>query len=201
MADNRREFLERFRFADAALKVVGVGSVGTRCFVIVLQGRDENDPLILQVKEATASVLEAAAGPRVPDHHGQRVVVGQRLMQATPDIFLGWSTGPGGRDFYFRQLWDMKGSVDTSILLPGALVLRRAVRPGARPRPRPQRRRRGDLGVPRDERHLRRRHRRLRGGLRRPATRTTTRPMSRRSRRARCRCRRRPRATRCRPRW
>ena len=122
MADNRREFLERFRFGDAALKVVGVGSVGTRCFVLVLLGRDEEDPLILQVKEATASVLAAAAGPSEFPHHGQRVVVGQRLMQATPDIFLGWSTGPGGRHFYFRQLWDMKGSVDTSILLPGGLA-------------------------------------------------------------------------------
>jgi uncharacterized protein (DUF2252 family) len=116
MAENRREFLERYRFGDAALKVVGVGSVGTRCFVVVLLGRDEDDPLILQVKEATASVMESAFAPSRLPHHGERVVVGQRFMQATPDIFLGWSTGPGGRHFYFRQLWDMKGSVDTSTL-------------------------------------------------------------------------------------
>ncbi len=118
MSENRRDFLERYRFVDIALKVVGVGSVGTRCFVIVLQGRDENDPLILQAKEATASVMEPYLEPSVHDSHAQRVVVGQQLMQATSDIFLGWTRGPGGRDFYLRQLWDMKGSVDTTTLLP-----------------------------------------------------------------------------------
>jgi uncharacterized protein (DUF2252 family) len=121
MAESRREFLERYRFADFALKVVGVGSVGTRCFVFILEGRDEDDPLILQGKEATASVLEAYAGDSGYANHGERVVVGQRLMQATPDIFLGWTRGPGGRDFYIRQLWDMKGSVDTSTLQPDGL--------------------------------------------------------------------------------
>ena len=118
MPENRRAYLERYRFVDFALKVVGVGSVGTRCFVIVLEGRDENDPLILQAKEATASVMEPHLSPSEHDHHGQRVVVGQQLMQATSDIFLGWTRGPGGRDFYLRQLWDMKGSVDTTILQP-----------------------------------------------------------------------------------
>jgi uncharacterized protein (DUF2252 family) len=116
MPENRRDFLERYRFVDIALKVVGVGSVGTRCFVIVLQGRDENDPLILQAKEATASVMEPYLEPSVHASHAQRVVVGQQLMQATSDIFLGWTKGPAGRDFYIRQLWDMKGSVDTTIL-------------------------------------------------------------------------------------
>ncbi len=120
MAESRREFLERYRFGDFALKVVGVGSVGTACFVCVLEGRDEDDPLILQAKEANASVLEEFAGASAFPQHGQRVVVGQRLMQATPDIFLGWAQGPG-RDYYFRQLWDMKGSVDTSKLLPVGL--------------------------------------------------------------------------------
>jgi uncharacterized protein (DUF2252 family) len=120
MPENRRDFLERYRFVDWALKVVGVGSVGTRCFVFVLQGRDENDPLILQAKEATASVMEPYLDVSGHENHAQRVVVGQQLMQATSDIFLGWTKGPGGRDFYFRQLWDMKGSVDTStILAPG----------------------------------------------------------------------------------
>ena len=118
MPENRRDFLERYRFVDFALKVVGVGSVGTRCFILVLQGRDENDPLILQAKEATASVLEPHFAPSAHDHHGQRVVVGQQLMQATPDIFLGWTRGVLGRDFYLRQLWDMKGSVDTTTLQP-----------------------------------------------------------------------------------
>ena len=118
MPENRRDFLERYRFVDFALKVVGVGSVGTRCFVLVLQGRDENDPLILQAKEATASVMEPYLQPSAHASHAQRVVVGQQLMQATSDIFLGWTRGPGGRDFYLRQLWDMKGSVDTTTLAP-----------------------------------------------------------------------------------
>ena len=116
LAENRRELVERYRFVDFALKVVGVGSVGTRCFVVLLEGRDQGDPLILQAKEATASVLEPYVEGTRHANHGERVVVGQRLMQATPDIFLGWSRGPGGRDYYFRQLWDMKGSVDTTTL-------------------------------------------------------------------------------------
>jgi uncharacterized protein (DUF2252 family) len=120
MPENRRDFLERYRFVDFALKVVGVGSVGTRCYVVVLQGRDENDPLILQAKEATASVMEPFLEASSHSSHGQRVVVGQQQMQATSDIFLGWTRGPAGRDFYLRQLWDMKGSVDTTTLLaPG----------------------------------------------------------------------------------
>jgi uncharacterized protein (DUF2252 family) len=120
MPENRRAFLERYRFVDWALKVVGVGSVGTRCFILILEGRDENDPLILQAKEATASVLEPYLDASGHANHAQRVVVGQQLMQATSDIFLGWTRGPGGRDFYLRQLWDMKGSVDIStIQAPG----------------------------------------------------------------------------------
>ena len=118
MPENRRDFLERYRFVDFALKVVGVGSVGTRCYVVVLQGRDENDPLILQAKEATASVMEPYLPASGHQNHGQRVVVGQQLMQATSDIFLGWTRAPAGRDFYLRQLWDMKGSVDTTTLKP-----------------------------------------------------------------------------------
>jgi uncharacterized protein (DUF2252 family) len=121
LAENRRELVERYRFVDAALKVVGVGSVGTRCFVVLLEGRDQGDPLLLQVKEATASVLSPYLSHSSHANHGERVVVGQRLMQATPDIFLGWTRGPGGRDFYFRQLWDMKGSVDITMLRPPGL--------------------------------------------------------------------------------
>ena len=122
LSENRRDFLERYRFVDFALKVVGVGSVATRCYILVLEGRDEGDPLILQAKEATASVLEPHYAPSLHANHAERVVVGQRLMQATSDIFLGWTTGPGGRHFYLRQLWDMKGSVDTSILRPPGLA-------------------------------------------------------------------------------
>ena len=122
LAENRRELVERYRFVDFALKVVGVGSVGTRCFVVLLEGRDEGDPLFLQAKEATASVLDPYLESSKHTNHGERVVVGQRLMQATPDIFLGWTRGPGGRDFYFRQLWDMKGSVDIATLRPPGLA-------------------------------------------------------------------------------
>jgi uncharacterized protein (DUF2252 family) len=117
-----REFLERYRFSDFALKVVGVGSVGTRCFVFALQGRDGQDPLILQAKEATESVLEPYVARSLHENHAERVVHGQRLMQATSDIFLGWCTGPGGRNFYFRQLWDMKSSVETSTLQPPGMA-------------------------------------------------------------------------------
>jgi len=122
LAENRRELVERYRFVDFALKVVGVGSVGTRCFVVLLEGRDESDPLLLQAKEATASVLDPYLETSKHANHGERVVVGQRLMQATPDIFLGWTRGPAGRDFYFRQLWDMKGSVDVTGLRPSGLA-------------------------------------------------------------------------------
>ncbi len=121
MPENRRDFLERYRFVDFALKVVGVGSVGTRCYVLVLQGRDEQDPLILQAKEATASVLAPFVGQSGHANHAERVVVGQQGMQATPDILLGWTRGPGGRDFYLRQLWDMKGSVDITTIEPVGL--------------------------------------------------------------------------------
>jgi len=117
---DRRRLLERFELIDFARKVVGVGSVGTRAWIGLLRGRDGEDPLFLPVKEATASVMEPHLQPSLHDHHGQRVVVGQQLMQGTSDIFLGWTRGPGGRDFYLRQLWDMKGSVDTAALqVPG----------------------------------------------------------------------------------
>jgi uncharacterized protein (DUF2252 family) len=118
LSEIRRDLVERYRFVDFAHKVVGVGSVGTRCFVVLLEGRDRDDPLLLQAKEATTSVLEPYLDPSTHANHGERVVVGQRLMQATSDVFLGWSRGPQGRDFYFRQLWDMKGSVDTATLRP-----------------------------------------------------------------------------------
>ena len=105
--------LERFTYTDLALKVVGVGSVGTRCSIVLLEGRDADDPFFLQVKEAGKSVLEDHLPPSRYDHAGERVVVGQRIMQATSDSFLGWTRGPStGTDYYWRQLKDMKGSID-----------------------------------------------------------------------------------------
>src|SRR5215207_2702263 len=123
LQDDRRHLLDRYRFVDAARKVVGVGSVGTRAYVVLLEGRDDDDPLFLQVKEAQASVLESYLPNSIYRNHGHRVVAGQRLMQAASDIFLGWLRGPGGRDFYWRQLRDMKGSVKVERLSPGELVL------------------------------------------------------------------------------
>jgi uncharacterized protein (DUF2252 family) len=125
LEDDRRELLERFEIADIARKVVGVGSVGTRCIIVLLLGRDGDDPLFLQVKEAGPSVLEPYLGRSKFTHAGHRVVAGQRLTQAASDIFLGWMTGkPAGRPFYWRQLRDMKGSVETELLkAPGLEIL------------------------------------------------------------------------------
>src|SRR5215203_5711500 len=123
LQEDRRHLLDRYLFVDAARKVVGVGSVGTRAYVVLLEGRDENDPLFLQVKEAGASVLEGYVKANTHEHHGHRVVAGQRLMQAASDIFLGWFRGTGGRDFYWRQLKDMKGSANVEGMLPDELVI------------------------------------------------------------------------------
>ncbi|MEU2658416.1 DUF2252 domain-containing protein [Streptomyces sp. NPDC007325] len=121
LSEERRLLLDRYRFRDAARKVVGVGSVGTRCFVVLLEGRDERDPLILQIKEAGRSVLEAYLPPTAYPHQGRRVVCGQRLTQAASDIFLGWMTGPEERHFYWRQLRDMKGSAEVETMTPSML--------------------------------------------------------------------------------
>ncbi len=107
LPEHTRTLFDRFHFFDYALKVVGVGSVGTYCGMLLFMAAD-NDPLFLQVKEARASVLEPYAGRSLHPNHGQRVVVGQRLMQAASDAFLGWARGKNGRDFYIRQLRDMK---------------------------------------------------------------------------------------------
>jgi uncharacterized protein (DUF2252 family) len=123
LQDDRRHLLDRYRFVDAARKVVGVGSVGTRVYVVLLEGRDRDDPLFLQVKEAGASVLEGHVPSGTHEHHGHRVVAGQRLMQAASDIFLGWFRGTEGRDFYWRQLKDMKGSAKVEDMSPNELVL------------------------------------------------------------------------------
>jgi uncharacterized protein (DUF2252 family) len=119
LQDDRRRLLERFELVDVARKVVGVGSVGTRAFIGLLQGRDQQDPLFLQVKEATASVLEGPLPKSRYKQHGQRVVDGQRMMQAASDIYLGWTRGVDvNRHFYWRQLRDMKGSAEVEAMAP-----------------------------------------------------------------------------------
>ena len=123
LQDDRRHLLEKFEIVDMAHKVVGVGSVGTRAFVVLLEGRDQDDPLFLQVKEATASVLEDHLPKSRYRHPGERVVQGQRLMQAASDIFLGWSKGhEANRHLYWRQLRDMKGSALVESMVPAALT-------------------------------------------------------------------------------
>jgi uncharacterized protein (DUF2252 family) len=123
---DRRALLGSYRFRHLARKVVGVGSVGTRAWIVLLTGRDDGDPLFLQAKEAQSSVLEPYVGASRFDNHGQRVVEGQRLMQAASDIFLGWCPARGidglERDFYVRQLWDWKRSVDPEALSAQGLV-------------------------------------------------------------------------------
>ena len=123
LQDDRRHLLERFEIVDAARKMVGVGSVGTRAFIVLLQGRDAQDPLFLQIKEATASVLEAYLPKSRYRQHGERVVQGQRMMQAASDIYLGWTKGLDvNRHFYWRQLRDMKGSVLVELMTPLGLT-------------------------------------------------------------------------------
>jgi uncharacterized protein (DUF2252 family) len=120
--DARRHLLERFQLVDAARKVVGVGSVGTRAYIVLLQGRDQQDPLFLQVKEAAPSVLEDHLPKSRYRPRGERVVRGQQMMQAASDIFLGWFTGPDGRHYYWRQLRDMKGSATVEAMSPRSLT-------------------------------------------------------------------------------
>ena len=126
LQQDRRKLLEGYRVVDVARKVVGVGSVGRRTWIVLLLGRDDSDPLFLQIKEAEASVLEPHLGKSEFENHGQRVVEGQRMMQAASDLFLGWLREPEGvngeaRDFYVRQLWDWKTSVNVDTILPKGL--------------------------------------------------------------------------------
>jgi uncharacterized protein (DUF2252 family) len=122
---DRRALFDQYRPVDMARKVVGVGSVGTRSWMILLLGRDDRDALVLQAKEAGPSVLEEHLGHAEQDNHGERVVVGQRLMQTVSDIFLGWLRAAGidsaERDFYIRQLRDWKGSLEVEDMLPRGL--------------------------------------------------------------------------------
>ncbi|MYX08474.1 DUF2252 domain-containing protein [Streptomyces sp. SID8375] len=134
LRSDHRRLLEQYRVVDVARKVVGVGSVGTRCWIVLLLGKDAGDPLLLQAKEADDSVLAPYAGPSVHTNQGERVVAGQRLMQAASDIFLGWerATGIDGRqrDFYVRQLRDWKGIMPADMMVPVGMR-RFAVRCGA----------------------------------------------------------------------
>ena len=124
---DRRHLLESYRLVDFARKVVGVGSVGTRCWIALLLGKDDADPLFLQVKEAEASVLEPYAGKSSFSNHGRRVVEGQRLLQTAGDILLGWTRAQGidgvERDFYVRQLWDWKVSATVETMTPDILKI------------------------------------------------------------------------------
>ena len=124
---DRRDLLAQFHYVDMARKVVGVGSVGTRAWVLLLHGSDGADPLVLQIKEAAESVLASAAGRSVYANQGQRVVAGQRLMQSSSDIFLGWTHGQGtdgaDRHYYVRQLWDWKFSTDIAHQTPSTLAI------------------------------------------------------------------------------
>ncbi|MGW9433607.1 DUF2252 family protein, partial [Streptomyces decoyicus] len=134
LRSDHRRLLEQYRVVDVARKVVGVGSVGTRCWIVLLLGKDMDDPLLLQAKEADESALAPYAGPGPHTNQGERVVAGQRLMQAAGDIFLGWerTTGIDGRprDFYVRQLRDWKGIMPTDVMVPTGMR-RFAVRCGA----------------------------------------------------------------------
>ena len=138
----RRVLLDRFHLVDLARKVVGVGSVGTRCLIALLVGRDANDALLLQFKEAGSSVLEPYAGKSIHRHHGARVVNGQRLIQVASDVFLGWNTVDGrGEHYYWRQLRDMKASAEIGALGgEGTASVRRGVRLVSGTRARPLRR-------------------------------------------------------------
>jgi len=127
LQSDRKHLLEQFRFIDMARKVVGVGSVGTRAWIALFEGIDDGDPLFLQAKEAQASVLEEYAGTSNFTNHGERVVVGQHLMQANSDIFLGWQRSRGldgiERDYYLRQLRDWKGSVIPEQMIPSGMAI------------------------------------------------------------------------------
>jgi uncharacterized protein (DUF2252 family) len=128
LSSDRRKLVDRFRYADLARKVVGIGSVGTRCWILFLLGRDQQDPLFLQIKEAQQSVLEPLLRRSRFPTHGQRVVEGQRLMQASSDILLGWvhsdeEVDGGAHDFYVRQLWDWKTSIDVETIAPKGLIV------------------------------------------------------------------------------
>ena len=171
LGPDRRVVLDHYHYEDFARKVVGVGSVGTEALMVLLMGDREDDPLFLQLKQASTSVLAPYAGASEYKHQGERVVHGQRLMQAASDAFLGWITGTGKRkhEFYVRQLRDMKGSAAVETMTPARLALYgRALRRHPGTRARAHRQRGEDHRLPRRRRHLRPCTRTLRRRLRRP---------------------------------
>ena len=171
LGPDRRVVLDHYHYEDFARKVVGVGSVGTEALMILLMGDREDDPLFLQIKEANTSVLAPYAGASEYEHQGERVVHGQRLMQAASDAFLGWVTGTGERqhEFYVRQLRDMKGSAAVETMTPARLaVYGELCGDHAGTRARAHRRRGEDHRLPRRRRHVRPCPRTLRRRLRRP---------------------------------
>ena len=170
LRDDQRHLLERFEVIDMARKVVGVGSVGTRAFIVLLQGRDQQDPLFLQVKEATASVLEDHLPKSRYRQPGERVVQGQRMMQAASDIYLGWTKGgEADRYLYWRQLRDMKASAEVETMgADRARLLCEVLRRDAGSSPCPLRRPGRPRRLSRQEGHLRPVDRRFRAALRRP---------------------------------
>ena len=127
LSEDKRRLIDLYHGVDIAHKVVGVGSVGTRAIIVVLEGADRNDPLVLQIKEAQESVLERFCGKNKYSQHGQRVVEGQRAIQSASDMFLGWCRLPDEdgqpKDFYVRQLWDGKGSIDLTVIDEKHLVM------------------------------------------------------------------------------
>ena len=146
LPDDVRQLLDRFTLADAARKVVGVGSVGTRCWIALLEGGGDDDPLILQIKEAQPSVLEPHLGRSAYKNHARRVVEGQRLMQAASDLFLGWThDDTSGVDYYWRNLRDMKVSADVNAQPTNTFCPTRSCVGNPGPCPRPFRRRGGHL--------------------------------------------------------
>ena len=173
LSSDRRVLFDSYEYVHAAMKVVGVGSVGTRAWIVLMVGRDLNDPLFLQLKEAQASVLEPYVGQSRFAKHGRRVVEGQKLTQTVGDILLGWTTAEGfdgvERDFYVRQLWDWKGSARIEKFNPERYGdLRAHLRRRAGPRPRPDGKPLRARRLPRQERQLRRGDGRLLGRIRRP---------------------------------
>jgi Uncharacterized protein conserved in bacteria (DUF2252) len=170
LAEDRRVLLDRYRLVDAAIKVVGIGSVGTLRMVALMMS-DADSPLFLQVKQANASVLEAYAGKSVYAQHGERVVQGQRLMQPASDSFLGWVIGPESRHFYLRQLRDVTLAAGRDLRCRDAVDLWQGVRLGPGPRACQGRRSLGNQRVPWEERPVRRGDGQIRARLCRPAER------------------------------
>ena len=169
LQEDRRVLLDRYTLVDTALKVVGVGSVGLYALAALFEGAGDDDPLFLQAKEAEASVLERFLPPGPVSQHGERIVTGQRRLQAASDIFLGWTTGDLGRQVYIRQLQDQKAGAVIDAMTPRRPQdVGRAVRLGPRPRPRTIGRARDDRRVPRDGRRPRRCRRAVRDDVRRP---------------------------------